>query len=85
MIAENTVLSFDVRIEDAGEIVGFGFDTDNNLSPEYLFQLAGTQTWGLQGVAGQYSVGGGYVHYEIAVVSSLPASSTGWCSLPTMT
>ena len=66
-ITENTVLSFDLSIEDAGEIVGIGFDTDNNLSPEFLFQLAGTQTWGLQGAAGQYSVGDGYVHYEIAV------------------
>jgi len=66
-ITENTVLSFDVSIEDAGEIVGIGFDNDNTLSPEFGFQLAGTQRWGFQYFNGQYSAGDGYVHYEIAV------------------
>ena len=84
-ITENTVLSFDLSIEDAGEIVGIGFDTDNNLSPEFLFQLDGTQSWGRQAFNGQYSVGDGYVHYEIAVVNILPATSPGWCSRPTTT
>jgi len=66
-ITADTILSFDFKSDVEGEIHGIGFDTDNNLSPEWLFQLDGTQTWGLQDFANQYSTGSGYQSYEIRV------------------
>ena len=67
-ITANTVLSFDLKADVVGEVLGIGFDTDDNLSAEWLFQLAGTQKpLGLQDYYGQYTAGDGWVHYEIAV------------------
>ncbi len=47
-ITADTVLEFDFQSSTQGEIHGIGFDNDAVLSPEWFFQLFGTQTWGIQ-------------------------------------
>ncbi len=45
-ITANTVIAFDFKSTIEGEILGIGFDTDNNISSSYAFKLHGTQNWG---------------------------------------
>ena len=47
-ITEDTILSFSFDSASAGEIQGIGFDNDDEHSRAQTFQLAGTQSWGLQ-------------------------------------
>ncbi len=64
-VTPNTILEFDFESTAGGEIHGIGFDTDNNISSNYTFQLYGTQTWGLQDF---HNYGGsGVTHYTIPV------------------
>ncbi|MDB9348795.1 DUF4347 domain-containing protein, partial [Nodularia spumigena] len=48
-ITKNTILEFEFQSSKRGEIHGIGFDTDNDVlnNPQNLFQLSGTQNWGL--------------------------------------
>ena len=64
-ITPNTVLTFEFASSAQGEIHGIGFDADNTLTQNQLFQLWGTQTYGLQNFA-NYSPSG-FVSYEIPV------------------
>ena len=66
-ITVDTILSFDFQSDVEGEIHAIGFDTDEGLSPEWLFQLEGTQIFGSQAYADQYTIGSGVRHYDIAV------------------
>lgn len=66
-IAANTVLAFDFKSDTEGEVHGIGFDNDQVLSQETLFQLDGSEAFGLQGFASGYTTGSGYQHYEIPV------------------
>ncbi|MCP4992745.1 MAG: hypothetical protein GY934_03005, partial [Gammaproteobacteria bacterium] len=66
-IDADTVLSFDFKSDVEGEIHGIGFDIDYFISPKWLFQLDGTETWGLQDFTNQYTTGSGYQHYEIRI------------------
>lgn len=66
-INANTVLEFDFRSTGAqGEIAGIGVDTQTaNLTESRLFELYGTQTWGIQNYR-TYS-GNGWTHYTIPI------------------
>ncbi|NCC50259.1 MAG: PKD domain-containing protein [Spartobacteria bacterium] len=65
-VTADTMLAFDFRATGAqGEINGIGLDNDLGLSDARLFQVWGTQTWGLQPYH-TYS-GSDWVHYEIPV------------------
>ena len=64
-ITPTTVLAFEFASSSQGEIHGIGFDADNTLTQNQMFQLWGTQTWGLQNFA-NYSPSG-FVSYEIPV------------------
>jgi len=64
-ITPNTVLTFEFASSSQGEIHGIGFDADDTLSQNQIFQLWGTQTWGIQNFA-NYSPSG-FVSYEIPV------------------
>ncbi|MCA9927089.1 MAG: multicopper oxidase domain-containing protein [Anaerolineales bacterium] len=47
-ITPNTIVEFDFQSSVEGEIHGIGFDTDDTIdNPIQIFQLYGTQTWGL--------------------------------------
>lgn len=69
-VGPNTVLEFDFSSTAEGEIHGIGFDTETaGLSPEWIFQLYGTQTYALQNFH-TYPGGGAVgdvVHYTIPV------------------
>lgn len=67
-ITANTVLEFDFRSTDQGEIHGIGFDTNNNISSGLTFKLYGTQNWGI-GAFDNYDGSGDWTHYEIDVGS----------------
>gem|GEM_PF-1261023 len=64
-ITPNTVLAFEFASSAQGEIHGIGFDADNTLTQNQMFQLWGTQIWGLQDFA-NYSPSG-FASYEIPV------------------
>ncbi len=66
-VTENTVLEFDFQSGSQGELQAIGFDTDNAISPQTIFQLYGTQTWGLQGYRNYASCAPGVQHYVIPV------------------
>ncbi len=46
-VTANTVLEFQFKSTKAGEVHGIGFDTDDSLSRDRVFQLYGTQSWGI--------------------------------------
>ena len=72
-ITEDTFLSlsFDSSVE--GEIQGIGFDNDDIISPDKTFQLAGSQSWGLQNYR-NYTTGSGQQTYTIPVGQSYTGS-----------
>lgn len=70
-ITADSVLHFEFKSDTSGKIHGIGFDADNDLSPEWTFQLHGSQVWGNQDFDGQYATGSGWQHYSINVGSYL--------------
>ena len=46
-VTASTVIEFDFRSTDEGEIHGIGFDTDEGISSNRTFQVYGTQNWGI--------------------------------------
>lgn len=45
-VTANTVIEFEFMSNSQGEIHGIGFDNDDNLSSNLIFQVYGTQNWG---------------------------------------
>ncbi len=70
-ITADTVLTFDFKSSQQGEIHGIGFDDNNRLSRNKTFQLDGTQTWGRQDFRDYAASGegsnGDWKRYEISV------------------
>ena len=67
-ITENTVLKFEFSSTVEGEIQGIGFDNDdiiNSGDRPHLFQVAGTQDWGVE--IEDYTLGSGWKSYEVKV------------------
>lgn len=64
-VTANTMLSFEFRSTQEGEIHGIGFDTDQNISSQYTFKVHGTQNWGILNYD-NYS-GSNWTTYTIAV------------------
>lgn len=48
-ITPNTVLEFEFRTRRVGEIHGIGLDSDNFVSSQQIFNLIGSQNWGIRG------------------------------------
>ncbi len=65
-ITPDTMLEFDYRSAQQGEIHGIGLDNDNSLSADKTFRLHGTQQWGLNQYA-TYDGSGQSTHYRIPV------------------
>lgn len=62
----SSVLAFDFKSTDEGEIHGIGLENDKSPSSDRIFKLFGTQSgWADQ--YGSYSTSDGWVHYEIPV------------------
>ena len=68
-VTPNTVLSFDFRTDSLGEIHGIGFDSDSSIGADKTFQLAGSQSWGME-VESYASADGEWQHFEINVGES---------------
>jgi hypothetical protein len=66
-VTEDTVLSFTFSADVIGEIHGIGFANGDSVQPGTFFQLAGTQSWGLEGGDWQYVPGAGEVAVHIEV------------------
>ena len=67
-ITNNTILKFDFQSHTEAEIQGIGFDNDDTISgsdENHLFQVAGTQDWGIE--IEDYTLGSGWKAYEIKV------------------
>jgi len=64
-ITANTMLEFEFKSTAEGEIHGIGFDNDNVLSQVNIFQLYGTQDFGIQTFNNYFPPG--YVLYQIPV------------------
>lgn len=46
-VTTNTVLEFEFRSTQVGEIQGIAFENDNSISPNYTFRVYGNQNWGI--------------------------------------
>ncbi|MEO1095984.1 MAG: DUF4347 domain-containing protein [Cyanobacteria bacterium J06638_28] len=66
-ITENTVLEFDFKSTQEGEIHGIGFDTNDVASKDLSFQLYGRQNWGLDAYRNYGEQAGEWQHYQIEV------------------
>ncbi|MEL7531430.1 MAG: T9SS type A sorting domain-containing protein, partial [Bacteroidota bacterium] len=71
-VTANTVIEFDFRSTDQGEIHGIGFDSDNSISSNRTFRVYGTQNWGI-GTYDDYS-GTAWKSYTIPVGASYTGS-----------
>jgi VCBS repeat-containing protein len=67
-VTANTVIEFDFSSTSQGEIHGLGMDEDDTHSSDRVFEVYGTQTWGIQDHH-NYS-GSDWVHYTINVGQS---------------
>ncbi|MCP4423896.1 MAG: multicopper oxidase domain-containing protein, partial [Chloroflexi bacterium] len=69
-LSASTVMEFDFKSTIEGEVHGIGFDDDDIINnPIRVFQLYGTQTWGIAGF-NDYPAGAdpnGWTHYKIPV------------------
>lgn len=65
-VNSSTVLLFEFRSDDEGEIHGIGFDDANSINSSRIFKLYGTQDWGVDDYE-TYEAGDGWVAYEIPV------------------
>ena len=68
-ITANTVVEFEFRSTNQGEIHGIGFDEDNNLSSNRIFKVHGTQNWGIR-TFDNYDGSGNFVAYSIPIGQS---------------
>ena len=66
-VTANTVLEFEFRSTDQGEIHGIGFDNNESISSSFTFKVHGTQNWGITNYD-NYS-GSSYTTYTIPVGS----------------
>lgn len=66
-VSEDTVLEFDFRSTNQGNVHGIGFDTDLLLSADRAFKLYGTQDWGFGDFADYADTAPNTKHYQIPV------------------
>ncbi len=73
-VTPNTVIEFDFRSTQEGEIHGIGLDTNLKHQPNRTFQFYGTQDWGISGAADYSDVAPGTKHFVIPVGQSYTGS-----------
>ena len=62
-ITPSTVLTFDFFANNTGEIHGIGFDENSTASQNRIFQLSGSQNWGIR----DFNYNGGVQSFEIPI------------------
>jgi len=65
-VTANTVVEFDFKSNQIGEIHGVGFDDNTSISSNYTFKVYGTQNWG-NSTFNTYSGSGSYEHFVIPI------------------
>lgn len=73
-VTPNTVISFEFASNQQGEIHGIGFDEDDAISTNRIFQFWGTQAWGIS-TSPQYNGSGNFQTYTIPVGQTYTGSS----------
>lgn len=69
-LTSDTVLSFEFKTDDVGEIMGIGFDDASGFGSGqvYGYQLIGTQVWsGMDQSFRTYQIGDGWVRFDIPI------------------
>ena len=66
-VTSNTKMTFDFQSSVEGEIQAIGLDDDLVISPDRVFQLYGTQTWGIGDFKNYSATAPGWKSYEIPV------------------
>ncbi len=65
-VTPNTVIEFDFSSSSQGEIHGIGIDNNDNIDATRLFEVYGTENWGIQ-TFHNYDVSPYVKHYVIPV------------------
>lgn len=73
-VTSTTRITFDVSASGTAEIQGVGFDADNAASADRIFQLRGTQNWGIR----NFSYNGGTQTITIPVGQFYTGNSMGF-------
>ncbi len=67
-LTSNTVLSFEFRSDNIGELHGIGFDNNSDHNGNFVYQVAGNDTWtGLNQSFNTYDAGDGWIRFEIPI------------------
>lgn len=70
-VTEDTVIAFEFRTDQVGQIHGIGFESDTNQESGRVVRVAGSQGWGVSVASGNYgpyySAGDGWVRYEVPI------------------
>jgi len=74
-ITQETILEFDFRSPAQGEVHGVGFDDDHNLQSARMFEVYGTDPYGVTLFNDYAGSAPNWKHYKIRVGDYLPTSS----------
>lgn len=70
-VTSDTVITFEFRSGDTGEIHGIGFESDTSQESGRVVRVAGSQNWGVpvdsNDYGPYYTAGDGWVRYEIPI------------------
>jgi PKD repeat protein len=72
-VSDRTVLRFDFRSPEEGEIHALGFETDDRQTSERFYRLYGTQRYGREAVG--YAGDGSFQSYELRVGPGYPSGT----------
>lgn len=80
-VTEDTVVAFEFRSDDVGEIHAIGFETDTNQQSGRVVELAGSQNWGVpvtNGYGPSYAQGDGWTRYEVPIGEVYDSNNPGY-------
>lgn len=81
-VTEDTVVAFEFRSDDVGEIHAIGFETDTNQQSSRVVRVAGSQNWGVRvdsgGYGPYYTAGDGWVRYEVPLGEIYDRNTPGY-------
>lgn len=74
-ITPDTILEFDFKSGNQGEVHAIGLDTDNSQTKDYTFKVYGTESWGVAEYNNYSNSAPGWKHYVIPVGNYLAFES----------